>query len=102
MMCQPPIPGSKTRKVVPYMRRRRALGPDPDVLYSAAFKHPAKMAFARPFLNAAVIEMVDRVHFPTSDQPTIKVRVFRSVCGDYRSGMCLFYSVLSRGSISPS
>src|SRR5687768_6723061 len=59
--------------------RRRALGPDPDVLNRAAFEHPAKMAFSIPLLDCAVVEVVDRVHFPASNQPSIQVHVCRSV-----------------------
>jgi hypothetical protein len=68
------------RKVVAIHRgRRRALGPDPDVLNRTAFEHPSKMAFSIPFLNCAVVEGADRVHFPASNQPSIQVHVFRSV-----------------------
>jgi hypothetical protein len=37
------------------------------------------MAFSIRFLDCAVVAVVDRVHFPASNEPSIKVHVFRSV-----------------------
>src|SRR5215469_7111741 len=59
--------------------RCRALGPDPNVLNRTAFQHPSKMAFSIPFLNCALVEVADRVHFPASNEPSIQLHVFRSV-----------------------
>src|SRR5882762_2348714 len=73
----PRIEDAQSRAI--HRGRRRALGPDPDVLNRAAFEHPAKMAFSIPFLDCAVVEVADRVHFPASNQPSIQVHVFRSV-----------------------
>lgn len=56
--------------------RRGAPGPDPDILDGAPFQHPAEMDFSGRFLGRAVVEMVDGVHFPASDQPPIEVHVF--------------------------
>lgn len=39
----------------------------------------AKMAFSIQFLGCAVVEVMDRVQFPASNQPSIQVHVFRSV-----------------------
>ena len=73
----PRIEDAQSRAI--HRGRRRALGPDPDILNRTAFEHPAKMAFAIPFPNCAVVEVADRVHFPASNQPSIQVHVFRSV-----------------------
>src|SRR5260370_40915781 len=61
----PRIEDAQSRAI--HRRRRRALGPDPNVLNRAAFEHPAKMAFSSPFLDCAVVEVVERVHFPASN-----------------------------------
>ena len=61
----PRIEDAQSRAI--HRGRRRALGPDPDVLNRAAFEHPAEMAFSSPFLDCAVVEVADRVHFPASD-----------------------------------
>src|SRR5918994_5769884 len=73
----PRIEDAQSRAI--HSGRRRAPGPDPDVLNRAAFEHPAEMAFSSPFLDCAVVEVADRVHFPASDKPSIQVHVFRSV-----------------------
>jgi vacuolar-type H+-ATPase subunit H len=45
----PRIEDAQSRAI--HRGRRRALGPDPNVLNRAAFEHPAKMAFSIPFLS---------------------------------------------------
>ncbi|WP_202367731.1 hypothetical protein [Mesorhizobium sp. L-2-11] len=52
----PRIEDAQSRAI--HRGRRRALGPDPNVLNRAAFEHPAKMAFSIPFLDCAVVEVV--------------------------------------------
>src|SRR5262245_17018314 len=66
--------------------RRRAPGPDPDILNCATFKHPAEMALSSQLLDCAVVEMTDRVHLPASDQPPVQVHLSCSVgWGAFRS-----------------
>src|SRR5215831_6817120 len=61
----PRIEDAQSRAI--HRGRRGALGPDPDVLNRTAFEHPAKVAFSIPFLNGAVVEVADRVHFPAAN-----------------------------------
>ena len=61
----PRIEDAQSRAI--HRGRRRALGPDPDVLNRAAFEHPAEMEFSSPILDCAVVEVADRVHIPASD-----------------------------------
>ena len=70
----PGIEDAQSRAI--HRRRRRAPGPDPDVLNRAAFEHPAEMAFSSPLLDSTVVEVADRVHYPASDKPAIEFHVF--------------------------
>ena len=61
----PRIEDAQSRAI--HSGRRRAPRPDPDVLNRATFEHPAEMDFSSRLLDCAVVEVVDRVHFPASD-----------------------------------
>src|SRR5262249_32939617 len=66
------VPGIAARVVDAQCRSVKETRQDPHVLDGTAVEHPAGMDLAAPAVRCSVVGMDDRIHLPTSDQPSVE------------------------------